>query len=116
MISRPTVFRYFGLPYSGRIARLAEARLAEAEAGTLSQTCEWQQLEARLLAVPADHRKILLSVCVRGADISSLARELGCDEQAAHARRASMLDFMRRLAAPGLPDSIRKRRINQSCH
>ena len=36
LIARPQVFRYFGLPYSGRIAKLAEARLAEAAAGELA--------------------------------------------------------------------------------
>src|SRR6478752_1850270 len=28
LLAKPKVFRYFGLPYSGRIARLAAARLA----------------------------------------------------------------------------------------
>jgi len=105
LVSRPTVFRYFGLPYSGRIARLAEARLAEAEAGTLSAVCDWAELHSRLEGLPAEHREVLVAVCVRGEDVPTLARGLGCDERSAAARRASTLAFMHDVAAPGLPDA-----------
>lgn len=105
LIARPTVFRYFGLPYSGRIARLAEALLAEAEAGTLSPVCEWSQLEEALRELPAEHRQVLVAVCVRGADLTELAGDLGCDEQAAAARRAATLAYLRDIATPGLPAS-----------
>src|SRR6185312_9041852 len=60
LIARPQVFRYFGLPYSGRIAKLAEARLAEAAAGELATVCGWADLSARLDAVPREHRDALV--------------------------------------------------------
>lgn len=102
LVARPAVFRYFGLPYSGRIARLAEARLAEADAGDLARVCAWAELRERLAAVPAEHREVLVVTCVRGQDLAGLAAELACDETAAQVRSASMLAFMHALAAPGL--------------
>lgn len=105
MVSRPGVFRYFGLPYSGRIARLAEARIAEADAGSLAQVCAWVELRERLHAIPAEHREVLVLTCVRGLDVEALAAELACDEATAKARHESMLAFMHVLATPGLAPS-----------
>jgi DNA-directed RNA polymerase specialized sigma24 family protein len=103
LVSRPSVFRYWGLPYSGRIARLAETRIAEADAGTLASVCGWEELRRRLDGVPGEHRQVLVAACVQGHDIAGLAVELGCDEGAAAARRAATLAFMHELASPGLP-------------
>jgi DNA-directed RNA polymerase specialized sigma24 family protein len=102
LVARPKVFRYFGLPYSGRIARLAEARLAEAEAGNLASVCEWSVLDDTLAQLPVEHREVLVSVCVRGDDLATLAHRLGVDEQLAATRRASTLAYMKDLATPGL--------------
>lgn len=103
LISRPSVFRYFGLPYSGRIARLAEARIAEADAGGLATVCGWVELRERLAGMPRGHRDVLVVTCVRGDDVEALAATLGCDEQSAKAGRAAMLAYMHELARPGLP-------------
>jgi hypothetical protein len=90
MVARPGVFRYFGLPYSGRIARLAEARLAEADAGRLATVCSWAELRDALGAVPPRHQEVLVATCVRG-------------DTAADDVRQATLAFMRDVAAPGLP-------------
>ncbi len=103
LVSRPSVFRYFGLPFSGRIARLAEARIAEADAGELAGGCRWTELRDRLERIPIIHREVLVVTCVRGDDVESLAATLGCDEAAAGAGHEAMLAFMRELARPGLP-------------
>ncbi|NMH98297.1 hypothetical protein [Pseudonocardia acidicola] len=103
LVSRPTVFRYFGLPYSGRIARLAETRIAEADAGRLATVCRWAELRQRLDSVPEEHREVLVAACIRGEDIPALAAGLSCTEQQAQARRESTLAFMHELASPGLP-------------
>jgi hypothetical protein len=103
LIARPAVFRYFGLPYSGRIARLAEARLAEADAGELATVCDWPQLRERLERMPLAHRDVLVVTCVRGGDVDMLATTLGCDQAAAKAGHQAMLAFMHELARPGLP-------------
>lgn len=102
LVSRPTVFRYFGLPYSGRIAKLAEARIAEARQGTLGRVCEWSRLLFRISQVPLFHRSVFVVVCVRGDDLHTLARHLDCDVDTAELRRSEMLAFMHTLAAPGL--------------
>ncbi|HWM04288.1 MAG TPA: hypothetical protein VNP92_18280 [Actinophytocola sp.] len=102
MVARPGVFRYFGLPYSGRIAKLAEARLAEAAAGELATVCGWAELRERLVQLPEQHRQALVVMCVRGADVASLAAELSCDEESAERRHQAMLLCMSELATPGL--------------
>jgi hypothetical protein len=103
LVSRPSVFRYFGLPYSGRIARLAETRLAEARAGELATVCAWTELWERLTSIPQQHRHVLVAMCVRGEDIATLASGLRCDEQTAAARHAATLSYMLQVTAPGLP-------------
>ncbi len=105
LIARPQVFRYFGLPYSGRIAKLAEARLAEAAAGELAAVCGWAYLSERLDTVPRAHRDALVVTCVRGEDDATLAAAWGCDEAAAAAGHAAMLTYLRELVLPGLPAS-----------
>jgi hypothetical protein len=102
MVARPTVFRYFGLPFSGRIAKLAEGRIADADAGVLKTVCGWTELREALVAVPDEHRPVLVVTCLRGADVAALATALSCDEVAAQDRREAMLAFMRELARPGL--------------
>ena len=102
MVSRPGVFRYFGLPYSGRIAKLAEARIAEADAGELSTVCGWSELREQLLNLPEEHRVALVVMCVRGDDVESLAALLTCDEASAENRHEAMLLHMREVARPSL--------------
>lgn len=106
LLTRPGVFRYFGLPYSGRIARLAEARIAEAAEGKLATVCGWRELDGRLGKVPAEHREALVLTCVRGADVESLAVALACDAAAALRRNEAMLAFMHELARPGLAPAL----------
>lgn len=102
LVSRPSVFRYFGLPYSGRIARLAEARIAEADAGGLATVCVWAELRAQLERMPVRHREVLVVTCVRGGDVEALAAELSCDEAAAERWHEEMLAYMLEVARPGL--------------
>jgi hypothetical protein len=100
LVARPAIFRYFGLPFSGRIAKLAEARIAEADAGDLASVCGWDELRTRLEEMPARHREALVVTCIRG---ESLAAALSIDDATAEARHESMLAHMLELAGPGLP-------------
>lgn len=102
MIARPGVFRYFGLPFSGRIARLAEARIAEADAGDLATVCGWAELRDRVLAMPREHGDVLVVTCVRGGDVEELAAALCCDRTVAESRHEAMLAFVGELVRPGL--------------
>ncbi|ODU01296.1 MAG: hypothetical protein ABS81_21015 [Pseudonocardia sp. SCN 72-86] len=106
LIARPMVFRYFGLPYSGRIATLAEARIADADEGALTLAGDWLLLYAQLGDLPTEHRTVFVGVCVNGEDIAALANRLGCDESAAELRRTSTLTFMRDLASTALPGTF----------
>lgn len=102
LVARPSVFRYFGLPYSGRIARLAEDRIAAADAGRLGVVCSWTELHHRLVGLPVEHQKIFVATCVDGVDTAALAASLSCDEPTAIARKEAVLTHLRELVAPGL--------------
>lgn len=102
LLARPRVFRYFGLPYSGRIATLAEARIAEVRQGRLAVVGEWPALLDRLSAVAPAHQEVFVLTCVLGQDDTELAASLGCDGDAATGRRDETLRLMRRIAAPHL--------------
>jgi DNA-directed RNA polymerase specialized sigma24 family protein len=102
MVGRPAVFRYFGLPYSGRIAKLAEARIAEADAGELATVCRWTVLRDRLAALPPEHREALVVTCLRGGDVEELAAVLSCDSATAEYRHEAMLTCVGELVRPGL--------------
>lgn len=103
LVAKPGVFRYYGLPYSGRIARLAEARLAEVAEGRLPAVCEWPELLDELTQVPTEHQRVLVLTCVQGCDDEQLAAAMGCDVTQARGRRASTMTYMQQLAARGLP-------------
>jgi hypothetical protein len=103
LLAKPQVFRYFGLPYSGRIARLAEARLAEAREGRLADVGSWPKLLQGLTSLSLEHQEVFLLTCVRGDDDGELASNLGCDTHTATLRRRSTMEFIRELAACALP-------------
>jgi DNA-directed RNA polymerase specialized sigma24 family protein len=103
LVAKPGVFRYYGLPYSGRIARLAEARLAEAAEGRLRSACEWPELLDSLAQVPPEHQRVLVLTCVQGCDDEQLAAAMGCDLAAARAQRANTMTYLQELAARALP-------------
>jgi DNA-directed RNA polymerase specialized sigma24 family protein len=103
LLAKPKIFRYFGLPYSGRIARLAEARLAEAREGRLADVGSWPELLQALTGLPREHQEVLVLTCVRGDDDGQLASNLGCDSHTAHIRRHSTMEYLRGLVACALP-------------
>lgn len=102
LLARPTVFRYFGLPFSGRIASLAEGLIADAEAGTPPAPAGWSDLESRVLSMPDHHQEVLVSVCLNGDDVNTLAGKLGCDTDEATRRRTALITYMRDVVAGDL--------------
>jgi DNA-directed RNA polymerase specialized sigma24 family protein len=107
LVRRPGVFRYQGLPFSGRIATLAETLLAEAREGRLPAGPEWSQLRVALTRVPPDVQEVFVLSCVHGRDVLEVAADLGCGRDAASSRCAEALRLMRELASqpvPGSPD------------
>ena len=99
LVGRPAVFRHWGLPYSGRIAKLAEAGIADARAGRLVPRGSWSTFRHALTEVPADHQETLVLTCVEGLGDEELAQAWGCGAEAARARRAATIEHLQELAA-----------------
>lgn len=99
LVRKPTVFKYFGLPFSGRIARLAEAGIQEARDGTLVSGRGWNDLIGRVQEAPPQHREFLVFGCLRDYDDAQLAAALDCDVEAAAERRSESLRFWEALAS-----------------
>ncbi|MCD2193668.1 hypothetical protein LQ327_09775 [Actinomycetospora endophytica] len=99
LVARPAVFRYWGLPFSGRIAKLAEDAIADARADRPRAAGEWIPFRRALAAIPIEDQRTFVLTCVEGLDDEQVARRCGCDTATAVARRASVLDQMQALAA-----------------
>ncbi len=105
LVAKPAVFRYFGLPFSGRIARSAERGIAQAKEGTLPTSRGWPCLIGRLQQVPLEHREILVLACIDNLDDTALAEALGCDTQAAQDRKVASMQYWDQLASGVLGDA-----------
>ena len=97
LVARPAVFRHWGLPFSGRIAKLAEDAIADPRTG--SAAGGWAPFRRALAAVPTEAQWTFVLTCVEGLDDEQVAQRCGCDTATAAERRASVLDRMRGLAA-----------------
>jgi hypothetical protein len=99
MLVRPKVFRYFGLPFSGQIGRLAEPRIARARQGTTAGGGpNWQELLISLRSVPKEHQAVFVQTCVEGYTDPEVAVALGCDENTARLRRENTMNLLRELS------------------
>ncbi|GAA4837466.1 hypothetical protein GCM10023201_28160 [Actinomycetospora corticicola] len=97
LVSRPLVFRHWGLPYSGRIAKLAEDGIVDVREGRLVRHGSWPGFRSALVGVPVDHQATLVLTCVEGRTDAELAERWGCDAEAAGVRRARTLEFLQDL-------------------
>lgn len=111
LIETPTVFRFYGLPYAGRLAHLAEPRIASAKEGTLEPTGVWRELHSDLLGLSQEDQRIVVLTCVEGYDDGQLAMALGCDQETAQRRRDACVTLLQTLARGSLagPDEDRRR-------
>lgn len=100
LIARPGVFRYQGLPYSGRIAALAEGLLAAAREGRPPAGPEWPRIRAALHAVPGEMQEVFVLSCVHGYRPCEMATRLGCAPGEASQRYEQVLTTMRDIGAP----------------
>ena len=99
MLVRPKVFRYFGLPFSGQIGRLAEPRIARARQGTtVGGDSSWQELLIRLRSVPKEHQTVFVLTYIEGYTDPELAVALGCGEDMAKLRRENTMNLLRELS------------------
>ncbi len=101
MLARPKVFRYFGLPFSGQIGRLAEPRIVRARQGiTLGGggDASWQELLVRLRGIPEEHQAVFVLTCIEGHADPEIAIALGCDVDMARLRRENTMGLLRELS------------------
>lgn len=95
LLARPRVFRYWGLPFSGRIASLAEDAIAAVGRGDDAPHRTWPEIRADLADLAPDEQHAVVLVCVEGCTDEELASALGCDAAAAVERRAGALARLR---------------------
>ena len=100
MLARPKVFRYFGLPFSGQIGRLAEPRIARAGQRTTvaGSDSSWQELLIRLRSVPKEHQAVFVLTYIKGYTGPELAVALDCQEDTAELRRENTTNLLRELS------------------
>ncbi|NMO90841.1 hypothetical protein [Actinomycetospora sp. TBRC 11914] len=98
LVARPAVFRHWGLPYSGRIARLAEDAIADARAGRLDRGGSWPALHRALAEVPVDIQTTFVLTCVDGLPDEEVAAHCGCDPATAGRRRTDAVEHVRAVA------------------
>ena len=109
MLSRPKAFRYFGLPFSGQIGRLAEPRIARARQVTTvaGNDWSWQELIIRLRGIPKEHQTVFVLTYIEGYTDPELAVALGCEEDAARLHRENTMDLLRELSGSVLAPTRR---------
>lgn len=103
MLARPKVFRYFGLPFSGQIARLAEPRIArlqrESQQGKAGEDAKvWQRLFSRLRGVSQEHQEVFVLAYVEGYSDAEISAALECGEDAGRQRREDMAHLLQELS------------------
>jgi hypothetical protein len=99
MLARPKVFRYFGLPFSGQLAKLAEPRIAQVQQGVpVGGNTDWQELFVRLRSVSREHQEVFLLTCIEGYTDPEVAVALGCNEDETRLRRENVMGLLQELS------------------
>lgn len=109
MLARPKVFRYFGLPFSGQLATLAEPRIARVRQGiAVGGGMDWRDLLVLLRGVSREHQEVFVLTCIEGYSDPEIAGVLGCDEGTARLRREKTLDLLRGFSESVVPPARRE--------
>lgn len=94
LIERPRVFRFYGLPFSGRVAHLAELAMVQVKAQAAPGGGQWPELRSQLSELGLEDQRTFVLTCVDGVEDETLASVLACDEPTAHRRRESVIELM----------------------
>jgi DNA-directed RNA polymerase specialized sigma24 family protein len=109
MLARPKVFRYFGLPFSGQLATLAEPRIARVQQGTMiGGNMDWQELLVRLRNISKERQEVFLLSCIEGYTDPNVAATLGCNEDVARLRRESTMHLLQEISKSVLAPTRRE--------
>ncbi len=103
LLARPRVFQFFGLPYSGRVAHLAEVAMARSGHRPPDGGLDWAALHRELTRAPVVTQETVVLCCVEGHDDATLAAALGCDEASARDRRDRALAWLHELSTRVVP-------------
>jgi hypothetical protein len=102
LLARPRVFRFFGLPFSGRVAHLAELGIAHAGEPRPAGCLAWADVDAELRHLAPEDQEAFVASCVEGCEGEVLASALGCDQAAAARRRDEALASVAAIARHAL--------------
>lgn len=94
MLKRPKVFRYQGLPYSGRIGSVAELLLAAPPSKRELAQPDWPTLVDYLNDMTTLQRAILVAFFVDNVEPSEVAASLAITSDAVVAARDSVVDYL----------------------
>ncbi len=109
MLARPKVFRFFGLPFSGQLAKLAEPRIAQVQQGVaVGGNVDWEEFLVRLRGVSMEHQEVFLLTCIEGYTDPEIAVALGCDEDTAKLRRENTMGLLQELSESVLAPARRE--------
>ncbi|QTI68360.1 hypothetical protein [Gordonia polyisoprenivorans] len=101
MLARPKVFRYSGLPFSGRIARVAEPLLVAAATDPArfdpGSPSTWAQIEDGVRAMPQAARHAFIGLIVLDSGEEDLAASLGTTVTSLRSDHAAALEHLRTL-------------------
>jgi hypothetical protein len=106
LFAKPKVFKYFGLPYSGRLARLAERKIAEirtrpvASHAFASAAPDWLSVLERLGSLSGPLQDVFTLSCVEGWEVSRVAGAMNCEAQTVTRLLDEAIAQVRRSALP----------------
>jgi hypothetical protein len=118
LLARPMVWRFYGLPFSGRVAMLTEKALAAANerARPGAGRGGWIELRSSLARISQESQEVFVMTCVDGYGDPELAGALGCEEEDAKRRRDAMLQELRELSSRTLSPTGRQHEQGESHH
>lgn len=102
LVDRPGIFKYSGLPFSGRLARHTERGIEQARNGELQVHHRWIELVEPLREIDLEHQEIMVLGFIDHRDDDELAEFLRCSVANATRRRQRSLAAYQRIAAAAL--------------
>lgn len=100
MLAKPRVFRYQGLPYSGRIGAVAESILA-GPAERAAELPDWPTLTSYLEQMSPQLRPVLIGAFVDGLDDEHISSQIGMPTAIVVTMRKEIEQYLSQSASAG---------------